>query len=100
MRLHKLTIGSLAGILALSATAFATTTGGEASMSVTSPMSVTQEIERLGQVQAQAQQEAERRPGYEGRAAREKLEQLDDIIEKLQQRKPVSPDAVDRALLR
>jgi hypothetical protein len=94
MKLHKLMVGSLAGILALSATAFAIPTG-EADR-----MSVTQEIQRLETVQANAQQEAENRPGYNGRAAREKLEQLNGIIEQLQQRKPVSPEAVDRALLR
>lgn len=94
MKLYNLTVGSLAGLLALSATAFANPTAA------TDPTSVTQEIARLQSEQVQVEQEAERRHDWYGRQAREKLDQLNDVIDKLQQREDVSPETIDRALLR
>ena len=94
MKLHKFAIGSLLGILALTTAAFASTNVN------TDDTSVTRQIQRLQAAQFQAEQEAARRPGYGGRAARQRLDQLDGIIEKLQERKPVSPEEIDQSLLR
>jgi TolA-binding protein len=94
MKLHNLTVGSMAGLLVLSATALANPPV------TTDKAPVTQQIERLQSAQVDVEQESNRRHDWYGRQARQQLDQLNDVIDQLQQRKDVAPETVDRALLR
>ncbi|HTY55675.1 MAG TPA: hypothetical protein VMB26_10765, partial [Candidatus Binataceae bacterium] len=59
-----------------------------------------QQIERLQSAQVEVEQESNRRHDWYGRQARQQLDQLNNVIDQLQQRKDVAPATVDRALLR